>query len=659
MAQAEACLLGPQEGVLLVDETGREMARAGLAVPQAGYAVLPLVIDGRKRGELRGVQSEAGAGRLKFLWRALQALIDSEHARRAVSQETLGQYHELALLQRAAIALNEKLHPQRVAEALLELVRETQSPETAGGCYLLAGDAPVLAASFGGFPAAEALSLEVPLVRAVLAARRPEIVNHLAGDARWQGAPPCEHLLLAPVSASEAAEALVILTRPRGAPEFQASDLKGAATLASMAAGALRNARLFEEMFEIKNYTEGVLKSLSNGVIALDRSGVVTKVNPAAARILGLQEAEILDRPLADVLHSDNRWLLDAVSTVRETRRADAHPERELRLPDRRPVNLNLLLEPLCDIDEQPMGVLLVLEDLTRERRLRNTMSRFMTDQVVDQLLAGDDSFLGGKEQEVSILFSDIRRFTSLSEHLSPVDAVGQLNEYFAGMVDIIFEHHGTLDKFIGDGIMALFGAPFVSSGDADNAVAAAVAMMEHLQTFNRSRAKQGLTPFNIGVGVNTGPVIVGNIGSPKRMDFTVIGDHVNLAARLESANKFYGSKILFSEHTRDALRRSHAIRELDKVRVMGRQQPVRIFEVLDHYTSADFPQMGHILRCFGEGVEAFRERRFSEAAKAFGEVVRIKPDDKPAVIYLQRCLEYGEREPPTNWDAVVDLASK
>jgi adenylate cyclase len=661
LEQAQRHQLALTDYLAVVDDDGRELGCVGTPLSEMTCITLPLNIEGRHAGELRGC-SQYDMGRFEFFRFTLQALIDSEHACRTVSEETLEQYRELSLLHRAAVSLNASLDLRKVARALLDLLHEGhEEAATVGACYAYTGaqnELLPLAAFHSDDDTLDALAAH-PLIGAIAAGGKAEIINDLAKNPRWQGNTRYQHVLAVPIVASEVVVGLLLLATCRDEAEFHASDLKRATTLASMAAGALRNARLFEEVTEVKNYNESVLKSLSNGVIALDRTGVISKVNRATCQILSLTEVEIVGQTLTKLLGAHNAWLENAVRNVCACGEAEIHLDRELCLPGRMAVNLNLTLEPLLDVTEHPIGTMLVMEDITHEKRIKNTMSRFMPDQVVDKLLAGDDSFLGGKEQPVSVLFSDIRRFTSMSENLSPADAVGKLNEYFAGMVDIIFEHRGTLDKFIGDGIMALFGAPFVSAQDADNAVDAAVAMMRNLSLFNAKCRKQGSTPFNIGIGINSGPVIVGNIGSPKRMDFTVIGDHVNLASRLESANKFYGSKILISEYTRQNLSRPHAIREIDKVRVVGRRQAVRIFEVLDYHSETDFPRLEHVLLRFSEGLADFRARHFKNAAKAFGEVVQIKPDDKPSVIYLQRCLEYGEREPPADWDGVENLYAK
>jgi adenylate cyclase len=180
----------------------------------------------------------------------------------------------------------------------------------------------------------------------------------------------------------------------------------------------------------------------------------------------------------------------------------------------------------------------------------------------------------------MTVLFSDIRGFTTVSERGQPEDIVSQLNEYFSRMVDVLFAHKGTLDKFVGDMVMALYGAPIEDEQHADHAVTSAVAMVEELRLLNARWASEGRPPLDIGIGINSGEMVAGNIGSDTIMSYTVIGDQVNLGARLESLNKEYGTRIIISESTRQRLKGRYDIRPLGDVVVKGKTQPVAIFEV-------------------------------------------------------------------------------
>lgn len=216
------------------------------------------------------------------------------------------------------------------------------------------------------------------------------------------------------------------------------------------------------------------------------------------------------------------------------------------------------------------------------KRRVARLFSRYVSKDVYDQLLASPvDARLGGTRRHMTVLFSDIRGFTSVSERGQPEAIVGQLNVYFSTMVPIVFAHKGTVDKFVGDMIMALFSAPLDDPDHADHAVQAAMAMMEELARLNSEWAADGQPTLDIGIGINTGEMVAGNLGSETIMSYTVIGDNVNLGARLESLNKDYRTRVIISDATRSALKGRYDIRALGPVVVKGKSVPVEIFEVV------------------------------------------------------------------------------
>ncbi len=215
------------------------------------------------------------------------------------------------------------------------------------------------------------------------------------------------------------------------------------------------------------------------------------------------------------------------------------------------------------------------------KRQVKKLFSRFVSKDVYDQLMANPSrAALGGARRTMTVLFSDVRGFTALSEKGEPEDVVGQLNEYFSRMVQVLFDNRGTLDKFVGDMVMALFGAPLDDPDHAEHAVQAALAMSAALDDLNRQWASEGRAQLDIGIGINSGEMVAGNIGSVTIMSYTVIGDAVNLGARLESLNKDYGSRVIISEATRVQLKGRYDIRPLGEVTVKGKSRPVAIFEV-------------------------------------------------------------------------------
>jgi adenylate cyclase len=236
---------------------------------------------------------------------------------------------------------------------------------------------------------------------------------------------------------------------------------------------------------------------------------------------------------------------------------------------------------------------------------------------------------------------------------------VALLNEYFTLMVDCIQREEGMLDKFIGDAIMAAFGIPVGHDDDADRSVRTSIAMIRELWHWNKVRITEGKLPVDIGIGLNTDNVVSGTIGSKKRMDYTIIGDGVNLAARLESACKQYGAHILISEFTYKQLRGTYYSRELDLVVVKGKTKPVAIYEVLDYHTDESYPQMTDALRHFRSGLMKYRQQKWTDAKKEFGEVLALNEHDKAAKMYLGRCDHFFANPPGDDWDGVWVMESK
>jgi adenylate cyclase len=314
---------------------------------------------------------------------------------------------------------------------------------------------------------------------------------------------------------------------------------------------------------------------------------------------------------------------------------------------------------PLGAHGDPDLGCMLMLEDITNEKRLKGTMARYMPKEVADRLLEEGASALGGKTQKATVLFSDIRSFTTISERLGAQETVKMLNDYFGLMVDVILERGGILDKYIGDAIMAVFGAPFSSLQDADNAVLAALGMRHALRGFNQRRAAEGLAPVRMGLGLNTDEVLSGNIGSLKRMDYTVIGDGVNLASRLEGANKHYGTEILISELTVRELQGEYLLREVDQIRVKGKLQPIGVFEVFDELDERDHPGLREQLRAFAAARAIYQQRDWSRARAAFDEALSLRPDDRVSRLYLERCAHFTAEPPADDWDGVFVMREK
>jgi adenylate cyclase len=302
---------------------------------------------------------------------------------------------------------------------------------------------------------------------------------------------------------------------------------------------------------------------------------------------------------------------------------------------------------------------MIMIDDISSEKRMKSTMSRYMDPSIADQLLAAGTEILGGKSVTATVLFSDIRGFTTLTEELGPHATVSMLNEYFEIMVECIQKEGGMLDKFIGDAMMAAFGIPVGHDDDEDRAVRASVAMIRSLAAWNVTRTNEGKKPVNIGIGLNTDIVVSGNIGSKKRMDFTIIGDGVNLAARLESACKQYAARILISEFTYKKLRGTYRTREIDLVVVKGKTKPVAVYEVLDYHDDKTFPKLMDVVNQFQDGIAKYRGGKWDPAIAAFRKALRLNPRDTLSEIYIERCEKLKLSPPAGEWDGVWVMTDK
>lgn len=438
---------------------------------------------------------------------------------------------------------------------------------------------------------------------------------------------------------------------------FTAKDEARLKAFAAQVAVSLENAKLFDDVLTTKTYNESILKSTSNGIVTLDAEGRLVTANDAAEALLGQPRDAVVGRAADELFAGANAWVLDNLAKTQANGETALAVDAELARPGGTVASVNLTTMPLIDAAEARIGSMLVLEDITEEKRVRSTMSRYMSKEVADQLLAAGEDELGGKEQPVTVMFSDVRGFTSIAEALGPRETVALLNEYFTEMVDVIFQHGGILDKYIGDGIMALFGAPFVGANDADNALAAADEMMRRLAVLNIRRVGSGQTALAIGIGFSTGPTVIGNIGSVRRMEYTVIGDTVNLASRLEGATKQYGAGILLSEMTVRHLKKPATLREIDLIRVKGKDRPVAVYESLGH--RAHEAALPALLKLHGAGLEAYRARDWAAAARAFEGALELYPADGPARVYLARCRHLAGAPPGEDWDGVWNLTEK
>ncbi|TAK86480.1 MAG: adenylate/guanylate cyclase domain-containing protein [Betaproteobacteria bacterium] len=443
----------------------------------------------------------------------------------------------------------------------------------------------------------------------------------------------------------------------RGGP-FSAEDESRLRAFTAQISIALENAKLFADVQNMKNYSEAMLESMSNGVLTLDDAGKLATCNAAGLRILRAGAADVLQKKAADYFGADNPWVLEKLKKVDESSHPEIIMDTELACGGER-LSVNLTVLPLTSAERKRIGSMMLIEDISSEKRLKSTMSRYMDPGIADRLVEAGGEALGGQSVEATVLFADIRSFTTHSEKLGPQGTVAMLNEYFTLMVDIIQREGGMLDKFIGDAIMAGFGVPVAHDDDVDRSVRAAIGMIRELRRWNAQRASEGRAPIDIGIGLNTDLVVSGNIGSKKRMDYTMIGDGVNLASRLESACKQYGSHILVSELTYGKLRGTYRAREVDLVVVKGKTQPVAIYEILDYHTEETYPHVSDALGYFRDGLAKYRGRDFAGARALFGKVLEINAADRTAQLYVERCAHLMKTPPAPDWAGVWVMESK
>jgi adenylate cyclase len=422
---------------------------------------------------------------------------------------------------------------------------------------------------------------------------------------------------------------------------------------------ALQNARLFDDVQNMKNYNESMLESMSNAVLTTNEDGLIVTCNRAGYRIMQVAPADIIKQPFADFFAGPNAWVAETIRQVEAENSAFEMMDAEMLFGGGR-VSVNLTIQPLLSTEGKKLGAMLMLEDISAAKRMRATMSRYMDPGIAAQLMGSgrEEDILGGKSAVATIMFTDIRGFTPITESLGAQGTVGFLNDYFTLMVDEIVKVDGMLDKFIGDAIMAAFGLPIPHADDEDRAARAAVNMIKALWDWNIERKAKGQLPADMGIGLNTDEVVSGNIGSPKRMNYTLIGDGVNLAARLESACKQYGARILMSENTFKRLKGTYRVRDIDDVVVIGKSKPVTVYEVLDYHTDETFPNLMDVVNHFREGRKHYRAGDFERATRAFRQCLDANGADKLSRLYIDRCARL-KAEPPSNWDGVWRMTSK
>ena len=296
----------------------------------------------------------------------------------------------------------------------------------------------------------------------------------------------------------------------------------------------------------------------------------------------------------------------------------------------------------------------LMLEQSER-RFIEGAFGHYVNKTVVEQIIKNPKMLeLGGAKREVTAFFSDIQGFTSISEKMEPGQLVSFLNRYLDEMTNIILNYQGTLDKYEGDAIVAFWGAPLPLSNHAKNACMAALENQKKLTLYRAECEKQGFPQIHVRIGINSGEAIAGNIGSENRFDYTIMGDNVNLASRLESINKQYGTNIIVSEYTYEQVKDDFVCRELDQIRVKGKEKPVRIYELISAKDEASTEKLNFV-QGYSEALALYRQKNFLAAQEKF----KALSDDAPSKIFAERCAECIKNPPVGDWDGVYNFTVK
>ena len=467
------------------------------------------------------------------------------------------------------------------------------------------------------------------------------------------------------------------LVPPQFKNSFTSEDVEFMKVFNTQAGIALENARLFEKIKHEQMIQKSILRSVSDGVISTDTHGSIIAANQKAYDILGVNKADghqLEGCSIHEKIKVENanfsKWFNASLEGADEKARNQYYPDQLLTSHMNETRNLNVSINTMADTDQgyKVQGALVILEDISQEKRLKTTMYRYMTQELAEQLLADGSAKMGGDRKEVSVLFSDIRGYTSLSEVLSAEDVVSMLNEYFETMVESVLTHKGTLDKYIGDAIMAVFGTPLALPDHAWLAVQTAIDMRHRLKEFNAKRVEKlkpkdqkefDLVNIKIGIGVNSDSVISGNIGCTKRMEFTSIGDGVNLGSRLEGTSKVYGTDIIISETTYKSCADRIWTRELDRIQVKGKNQPISIYEVYGLRSDPLSRSHEQIIELYHKARDFYHQMKFGKAIGLFGEVLELDNLNKAASLHLVRCQHFLANPPSADWDGVWRFTEK
>ena len=360
-----------------------------------------------------------------------------------------------------------------------------------------------------------------------------------------------------------------------GICDFSSNDQKLLEAISIQTSIAYQNIKLLESLKKSNKLNDNIMSSITTGIIEINLFGEIQFVNKEAVRLLKKFEEEILGNHYLIIFENEDA-LINIIQNVEINQERVFETEFSLKSGNKK-ISVNISFSPVFDEKKDFSGIVIAIDDLSKINKVKSTFKKYVSKNIVDKLLESEDSLnLGGKESEVTILFSDIRGFTSMSEKLNPTEIVKLLNKYFKSMIDVVFKYNGTLDKIVGDELMVLYGVPLKADDDTHNAVKTAIKMFIALDKFNQKIVKEGYKPFKIGIGINKGKAVSGNIGSEQQMNYTVIGDTINLGARLCSHAK--SGEILISKSVKDAIGDKYNFKSIPSIEVKGKENAIDVW---------------------------------------------------------------------------------
>ncbi|MGC9399370.1 MAG: adenylate/guanylate cyclase domain-containing protein [Anaerolineae bacterium] len=539
-----------------------------------------------------GVERRGAETALSVLQMTLEGLLVEGKLRRMLAAETLERYREINLLYKIGESISASLDLKAIPGLVLQEAGQIIEAD-AGLVVLLDEEGEIVERADFGRPGCSA-ALETILTTGLKPGSSRPLQTEILGEAQLagEGEEVLSTVVMAPMSLRERLLGAVLLGRERHRDVFTAGDRKLLAALAGQTAVAVENARLFasvtrqrDAIAKMNVYMDNIFASLASGVITLDGHGKITFLNQAAGRILGIDVERSVGNSYERELPYLKEDLVPLVEAIKRSGETRVGYEVQPRVPERGVVSLRLHLSPLQSTEAGMTGVTIVVDDLTEQKQLeaevqqmRSTFERYVSPRVVEQLLSDPSRVqLGGTRQEVTILFADIRGFTSFSESVEAETLFEILNRHLTLASQAVLEQEGTLDKFMGDAVMAIFNAPLFQEDHALRAVRAAWQMKEAIAGLHTRLAPE--LQLSFGVGISTGQAVVGNVGSPMLQNYTAIGNTVNLASRLQSHAG--PGQILIDEEVYTRVREHVCTRPLGRTYFKGHSEPTWVYELL------------------------------------------------------------------------------